>query len=79
MIRLESKWFTTIDLLNGFWQSMVKEAHRYKTAFITARGLYEFVVMAFGLCNAPATFQSLMDAVVLPEYRAFIRLILMMF
>ena len=68
----KSKWFTTIDLLNGFWQVMVKEAHRYKTAFITARGLYEFIVMPFGLCNAPATFQRLMDIVIRPEFRAFI-------
>lgn len=67
-----SKWFTTMDLLSGFWQVMIKPEHRHKTAFITMRGLYEFVVMPFGLCNAPATFQRLMDAVVKPEYRAFI-------
>ena len=67
-----SKWFTTMDLLSGFWQVMIKPEHRYKTAFITMRGLYEFVVMPFGLCNAPATFQRLMDAVILPEYREFI-------
>ena len=68
-----SKWFTTMDLLSGFWQVMIKPEHRHKTAVITARGLYEYVVMAFGLCNAPATFQRLMDAVVLPEYREFIQ------
>ena len=61
-----------MDLLSGFWQVMIKPEHRYKTAFITMRGLYEFVVMPFGLCNAPATFQRLMDAVILPEYRDFI-------
>ena len=69
----QSKWFTTMDLLSGFWQVMIKPEHRHKTAVITARGLYEYVVMAFGLCNAPATFQRLMDAVVLPEYREFIQ------
>ena len=68
----KSTWFTTMDLLSGFWQVMIKPEHRYKTAFITMRGLYEFVVMPFGLCNAPATFQRLMDAVILPEYRDFI-------
>ena len=67
-----SMWFTTMDLLNGFWQVMVKEEHRHKTAFVTARGLFEFVVMPFGLCNAPATFQRLMDTVIRPEYRSFI-------
>ncbi len=67
-----SKWFTTMDLLNGFWQVIIKPEHRYKTAFITSRGLFEFVVMAFGLCNAPATFQRLMDTVIKPEYRDFI-------
>jgi hypothetical protein len=61
-----------MDLLNGFWQVMVKEEHKHKTAFVTSRGLFEFVVMPFGLCNAPATFQRLMDTVIKPEYRSFI-------
>ena len=69
----KSKWYTTMDLLSGFWQVMVKPEHRHKTAVITARGLYEYAVMAFGLCNAPATFQRLMDAVILPEYRSFVQ------
>src|SRR5580692_34289 len=52
---------------------MIKPEHRHKTAVITSRGLYEYAVMAFGLCNAPATFQRLMDAVILPEYREFVQ------
>ena len=59
-----SKWFTTMDLLSGFWQVMIKPEHRHKTAFITSRGLFEFLVMPFGLCNAPATFQRLIDNVI---------------
>ena len=67
-----STWFTTMDLLNGFWQVMIKPEHRHKTAFLTSRGLYEWITMPFGLCNAPSTFQRLMDTIILPEYRGFI-------
>jgi hypothetical protein len=69
----QSKYFTTMDLMSGYWQVMIKPEHRHKTAFITNRGLYEFVVMAFGLCNAPGTFQRLMDHIIKPEYRSFIQ------
>ena len=41
----------------------IKEEDRPKTAFSTRDGLFEFKVMPFGLCNAPATFQRLMDMV----------------
>ena len=58
-----SKWFTTLDLKSGYWQVEVDPEHREKTAFCTQEGLFEFNVMPFGLCNAPATFQRLMDSV----------------
>ena len=51
-----SKWFSTIDLLSGYWQVDIAENDRENTAFITHDGLFEFNVMLFGLCNAPATF-----------------------
>ena len=57
------KWFTTLDLLSGYWQVEVDEKDREKTAFTTSDGLFEFTRMPFGLCNAPATFQGLMDLV----------------
>eukprot|EP00731_Ephydatia_muelleri_P018416 Em0011g456a len=58
-----SKWFSTLDLLCGYWQVEVEEKDRHKTAFCTREGLFEFKVMPFGLCNAPAVFQRLMDLV----------------
>ncbi|CAG2224863.1 Retrovirus-related Pol polyprotein from transposon 297 [Mytilus edulis] len=58
-----NKWFSTIDLASGYWQVLVDEKDRPKTAFSCHKGLFQFKVMPFGLCNAPSCFERLMDIV----------------
>ena len=56
-------YYSAMDLLSGFWQVPMYPADIEKTAFVTPFGLFEFVVMPFGLMNATATFQRLTDAI----------------
>ena len=57
------QWFSTLDLASGYWQVSLSPGARCKTAFATHSGFFQFRVMPFGLCNAPATFERLMDQV----------------
>ena len=71
-----AKWFTCLDLASGYWQVAMNDEDKKKTAFITKYGLYEFNVMPFGLCNAPATFQRLMDELLGPYKGNFVEVYL---
>ena len=59
-----AEFFGTQDLCSGFWQIPLDSAEdREKTAFLTSMGLYQFTILSFGLTNAPACFQRLMQEV----------------
>ena len=58
----KARYFTKMDLAQGFHQIRIHPTHRERTAFQTKYGSFEFLVMPFGLCNAPATFQRTMNA-----------------
>ncbi|KAL2094915.1 hypothetical protein ACEWY4_009634 [Coilia grayii] len=59
-----AKFVSKFDLLKGYWQVPLTDRAREVSAFITPSGLYAYKVMSFGLRNAPATFQRLMNRVV---------------
>ncbi|KAL7844430.1 hypothetical protein SRHO_G00229690 [Serrasalmus rhombeus] len=71
-----SSWFSSLDLRSGYWQVELTPEAREKTAFTLGVGLWQFRVMAFGLRNAPATFERLMERVLagIPKERCILYL-----
>jgi len=63
------KLFTKFNVRWGYNNVRIKEGNEWKAAFITNEGLYEPMVMFFGLTNSPATFQAMMNAIFEDEIR----------
>ena len=68
----KARYFTKLDLRSGYWQVRVAEGDEAKTTCVTRYGSYEFLIISFGLTNAPTTFCNLMNDVLFDYLDAFV-------
>ncbi len=62
----DARVFTKVNVMNAYYRLRIREGDEWKTAFRTRYGLFEYLVMLFGLTNAPASFQSYIHRVLRP-------------
>ena len=67
-----AQWFSKLDLMQGYHQILMNTTDISKTAFRMHQGHYKFRVMPFGLCNAPSSFQAMMNQLLQPYLRKYI-------
>jgi hypothetical protein len=68
----KAKVFSKLDLRHGYYQVRIAEGDEHKTTMVTRYKSFEFLVMSFGLCNAPTTFCTLMNDVLRPFLDRFV-------
>ena len=66
-----AKFFSKIDLTDGFWHIPIKMTDRDKTGFMTSEGLYRWKMLPMGLTNSPSIFQRVMQTVLRKELNKF--------